>query len=340
MSDFAAKYDPGVQIAAEEALCLHRNENLFVSTDWTVKTAREMIERAAIGSYPDANSDNLRTALAELYGVEQNNIFVGNGSDEVLADLLGLLRPKYDTVHCLDACFKVYDMLAERMDFKQAVLPGDTFNTGHVTAPNFDGLALIDSPNALTGRSVPKDEILGLASNPDAFLIWDNVYGEYAGDELPAPPAKNTVYVRSFSKFYGLAGLRVGYCIADADLISALMERKDVFNVNGFGQVMALEAIKRRAEFEALRDQLVECRLELIEKLRELGFVVPTTDYVAVLATHPDFSAELLQAKLLERKVVVRRFAGEVTSNFIRITVSPRPTMQQFLQILGEIVSA
>ena len=77
--------------------------------------------------------------------------------------------------------------------FKKAVLAGDTFNTGHVTSENFNGLALIDSPNALTGRSVPKDEILKLADNPDAFVIWDNVYGEYAGDELPGPPAKNTV---------------------------------------------------------------------------------------------------------------------------------------------------
>ena len=339
MSDFAAKYDPGVQIEAREALCLHRNENLFVSPDWTIKTARDMIERAAIGSYPDANSDSLRTALAELYGVEQGNIFVGNGSDEVLADLLGLLRPKYDSVHCLDACFKVYDMLAERMNFKQEVLPGDTFHTGHIQTENFNGLALIDSPNALTGRSVPKSEILKLANNPEAFLIWDNVYGEYAGDELPTPIAKNTVYVRSFSKFYGLAGLRVGYCIADADLISALLDRKDVFNVNGFGQVMALEAIKRRAEFEVLRDELVACRVELVEKLQNLGFEVPPTNYVAVLATHPDFSAEHLQTELLERKVVVRRFPGEVTANFIRITVSPRETMQHFLQVLAEIVA-
>ncbi len=338
MSDFAAKYDPGVQVAAEEALCLHRNENLFVSTDWTITTARQLVERAAIGSYPDANSDELRGALAKLYGVERENIFVGNGSDEVLADLLGLLRPKYDSVHTLDACFKVYDMLAERMDFQQKVLPGNTFETGHLDSNGFRGLALIDSPNALTGRSVPRDEILSLADDPDSFLIWDNVYGEYSGDELPTPQAKNTVYVRSFSKFYGLAGLRVGYCIADAAIIDEMLARKDVFNVNSFAQVMALEALQRRPEFEALRDQLVECRTSLIERLEALGFEVPPTNYVAVLATHPDFRAEFLQAELLARHVVVRRFAGEVTSNFIRITVSPLETMDKFLEVLAEIV--
>ena len=338
MSDFAHKYDPGVQVAADDALCLHRNENLFVSRAWTVKTARDLVERAAIGSYPDANSDALRSGLAKLYGVERDNIFVGNGSDEVLADLLSILRPKYESVYCLDACFKVYDMLAERMNFQQKVLPGNTFETGHVDSEGFRGLAVIDSPNALTGRSVPKEEILALASHPDSFLIWDNVYGEYSGDELPAPPPDNTVYVRSFSKYYALAGLRVGYCIGPADLISEMLAHKDVFNVNCFAQVMALEALGRQKEFEALRDQLVECRTVLIERLSELGFEVPPTDYVAVLATHPSFTAEYLQAELLARSVVVRRFPGEVTSNFIRITVAPTETMEKFLGILSEIV--
>jgi histidinol-phosphate aminotransferase len=339
VSEFASKYDPGVQVGAEEALCLHRNENLFVGTDWTVDTARRLVERAGVGSYPDANCDELRAALADLYGVRPGNVFVGNGSDEVLADLFGLMRARFDAVHCLDACFKVYDLLAERTGFEKKVLPGDTFRTGHVDPTGFRGFAVVDSPNALTGRSLPREEILALADDPESFLVWDNVYGEYSGDELPVPPAANTAYVRSFSKFYGLAGLRVGYGIAEEGLVSELLARKDVFNVNGFAQVMALEALKRRDEFQALRDRLVECRAELVERLRALGFEVPPTDYVAVLATHPDHSAAHLQEELLARGVVVRRFPGEVTENYIRITVSPPESMEHFLRVLGEVVA-
>ena len=339
MNEFGAKYDPGVEVEGDDVLCLHRNENLFVGREWTVDTARSLVEKAAISSYPDATSLPLREALAELYGVRPDNVFVGNGSDEVLADLLHFLRASHDTLHLLDVSFKVYPLLAERMGYRQEVIPGDTFETGHVDAKGFRGLAVVDSPNGITGSRLPEDELFALARDERSFLIWDNVYGEYAGDELPSPLPRNVAFVRSFSKFFALAGLRVGYCIADADLVGELLARKDAFNVNGFAQTMALEALRRRDSFLALRDRLVECRSELVDGLSRLGFRVKGSECIALLATHPEHPAQLLQDELMKRGIAVRRFSDAATANYIRVTVGPRPVVERFLRSLEEIVN-
>jgi histidinol-phosphate aminotransferase len=337
MSAFSSTYDPGVQTGGDGVLALHRNENLFVGREWTVETAQRLVEAAAISSYPDATSLPLREALAEVYGVDASNVFVGNGSDEVLSDLLGLLRRSFDALSCLDVHFKVYPMLAERLAFRLDALPGRTFETGHVDARGFRGLALVDSPNGITGRRAERAELLALADDEASFLIWDNVYGEYALDE-PPPLAGNIAFVRSFSKFYALAGLRIGYCIAEASVVADLLARKDAFNVNGFAQVMALEALRRRDRFAELRDELVACRKALVRELEGLGFEVPPSDFVAVLATHPRHGAAHIQAELLKRKIAVRRFSDPETENYVRITVAPDAQREQLVDALRDIV--
>lgn len=338
MSEFSSTYDPGVETGPGDVLALHRNENLFIGADWTLETARALVERAAIASYPDATSLPLREALAAFHSVTPGHVFVGNGADEVLSDLLSVLRDSYETLGLLDVHFGVYDMLAERLGFAIEVLPGDTFATGRLESDAFAGLALVDSPNAITGSSIQRKELLRLAEGEHAFLIWDNVYGEYAGDEVPAPLPDNMALVRSFSKFYGLAGLRVGYCLARPELIEQMLARKDAFNVNGFGQVMAREALRRHDDFAALRDALVESRSKLVERLVALGFDVKPSDAVAVFASHPRASGKLLQDELLERGIAVRRFEQPGTADWIRITVAPVAARDQFLAAVAKIL--
>ena len=152
---FGASYDPGVEVGGGQVLSLHRNENLFVGPEWSIETARRLVPAAGVSSYPDATSLPLRIALAEHFGVEPGNIFVGNGSDEVLADLFSLLRAERDELWTLDVCFGVYPMLAERMGYERRILPGRTFETGRIEAEGFDGLAVVDSPNGLSGTLFP-----------------------------------------------------------------------------------------------------------------------------------------------------------------------------------------
>ena len=149
----------------------------------------------------------------------------------------------------------------------------------------------------------------------------------------------SVVLVRSFSKFYALAGARIGYCIANRDVVADLMARKDVFNVNALGQVLARAALRRRREFSALAEEALECRTALVEYLKDLGFSVhpPSANYV--LATHREQPASMIQAGLHEQGIAVRRFDGPLTGNSIRITVAPRPIVEIFADRLSQVLS-
>ena len=126
--------------------------------------------------------------------------------------------------------------------------------------------------------------------------------------------------------------------IADAELIAEMLAQKDAFNVNALGQLMALEALRRQDEFAALRDQLVASRTTLEDELAQLGFHVLRSEFVAVLATHPDHSAEHIQTELLKRGVAVRRFADPETANYVRITIAPKPMRERLFAALHDIL--
>lgn len=335
---FESTYDAGIETSGEDWLHLHRNENLFINDDWTVETAKEMIEMAHIDMYPEPTSIELRQAIAKVYDVESKNVFVGNGSDEVLADLFGYFRDTFDQVHLLDVCFKIYLLLAERYHYQVSRLPGNTFETGRVDVNGWSGLAIIDSPNAITSNKIMADNLMEIAAKDDTFVVWDNAYGEFAGDNLPTKPLKNMAILRTFSKYYGLAGLRVGYCIAHEDLVRDLLARKDAFNVNSFAQVMGREALSREPIFKAIALELIDCREILVENLRGLGFRVHEPSGNFVLATHPEILAKHIQAELITRHIAVRRFDDDLTANYIRITVSPMSGITKLTEALAEIL--
>jgi histidinol-phosphate aminotransferase len=331
-------YDPGVQVDDQDLLCLHRNENLFIDTDWLQTLVRQSLERVSPVRYPDAASTPLRVALAESYDVEPDNVFVGNGADEVLSDLLGLVRHRFAAMATLDVCFKIYDLLADRFEYERRTIPGDTFSTGRIVAAADPGLSVVDSPNAITGNRLTWEELRPLAEPEGSFLIWDNVYGEFAGDSLPQDLPENVVFVRSFSKFYGLAGLRVGYCIGHARVIGELLQRKDAFNVNSVAQRAALAALAHQDQFSRAVQEAVSSRTELVSLLRARGFTSMNSGGNYVLVTHAELPAVVLQEELLKRRIAVRRFAGAPTDNYLRITVAPREAIDRLTTALDEIL--
>ncbi len=332
-------YDPGVHVDDQDLLCLHRNENLFVDTDWLQTLVRESLERTAPERYPDSASTPLRVALAKSYDVAPDNVFVGIGSDEVLSDLVGLLRRRFDTMATLDVCFKVYDLLSDRFQYERQIIPGDTFHTGRILPAAGQRLAVVDSPNAITGNRLMWEELRRLAEPEGSFLIWDNAYGEFAGDALPSDLPANVVFVRSFSKFYGLARLRVGYCIGHAGVIAELMRHKDAFNVNSVAQHAAVAALAQKERLSKAAQSMVACRTELVARLTARGFTAGNPAGNHVLATHADLPSAVLVDELLKDKIAVRRFAGDPTDNYIRITVPPSADLDRLTIALDRILS-
>lgn len=334
-------YDPGIEVGRDEAwLCLHRNENLFLEPALLSALARDGLRDLSICSYPDSQQIRLRTALADLYAVGPENVYVGNGADGVLADLLTVLRRRYDELCVLDVCFKVYHLLGTRYGYRITTLPGNTFATGRVSTDSIRAsLSVIDSPNGITGASVPLQVLQPLFADPRSFCIWDNVYGEFAQDSLPRPLFANLAIVRSFSKFYGLAAMRIGYCIAHADLVSQLLHVKDAFNVNGLAQEMARLALQHHATFRGSADQMIDARTLLMRELSARGFSMHPAQGNFVLATHPAISAARLQTHLLDHQIAIRRFPDPLLVNHVRITI-PRPaSLARLEQALDETLA-
>jgi histidinol-phosphate aminotransferase len=312
-------YDAGTHVTRDRWLCLHRNENFFVDSQWLAETQTRVMTRVPVASYPDSDCHDLRSALAEAHGVEIDNVFVGNGSDEVLSSLLALLRVDYDTMCAARVGYRMYPVLASRYGFTLELLSQSSPTS---VSPPCDRpiVFAVDSPNAITGEPSDPAWLDGLAETDRAFLIWDNCYGEFADDQLAAC-TPNRVVVRTFSKYYGLAGLRVGYCLGAAPIVDRLHARKDIFNVNGAAQAMALEALQHPEVFERARAEMVRARTELMATLTDAGFVVVPSAGNFVLASHRDLSAAAIHEALAARCIAVRRFTGIGIDNCLRITV-------------------
>ncbi|WP_224248814.1 pyridoxal phosphate-dependent aminotransferase [Hyalangium gracile] len=331
-------YDPGPHIEGDGWLTLHRNENLFADRALLEEMARQALAKVTLSAYPHPTSLLLREKLAELYGVDAANVFVGNGSDEVLSELLRYLRTSYEAMWLQDVGYAIHGLLAARLGYRSETLPGSTFSSGRVEPPPGPSLSVVDSPNAITGHALRSEELFSLAQAPGSFLLWDNAYGEIAGEELPRQVRANVVTVRSFSKFYALAGARVGYCVCDRALAAELLQRKDAFNVGAFPQAVALEALARREHFVRFARQLADSRARLVTELQALGFEVRPPRGNFVLARHPEHEATTLQQGLAERRIAVRRFPKEAVRNHLRITVPPAASMDRLLEALQGVL--
>ncbi len=308
-----------LETAESQWLRLHRNENLFLEKAWLTELGKETISSLNLAQYPDSDCRLLRERLGQLYGIDEDRIFIGNGSDEILAILLHYLREYFSEAVTPAITYRVYPLLLQRYDYRQLALE----------KASKDRLCLIDSPNSLTG------EISRVFEIPSAFLIWDNIYGEISNMQLDLKRmSPNTVIVRSFSKFYGLASLRIGYCFASREIVQALMNRKDIFNVNGFAQAMALRVLEHKQVFDSLIPKIYQARHALEAGLRSLGFLLSNSHTNCVWMTHPFVSAEVLQRNLEEFYVMVRRFSEPGLCSYLRITVPPLEKVEYLLDLI------
>jgi histidinol-phosphate aminotransferase len=168
------------------------------------------------------------------------------------------------------------------------------------------------------------------------FLIWDNVYGEYDPDNNSyILHHNNFVKINSFSKFYALASLRIGYCIGHPDLISKLLQRKDIFNVNAVAQKMAILALANQEYFSSLVPKMLISKDKLVKGLKKMGFFVTDGKANFVWFGHSQVSMRLLQSELNKGSILVRFFESLQMENFIRVAVPPLPIVDQLLDAIS-----
>jgi histidinol-phosphate aminotransferase len=337
-------YVPGEQPRADNVLKLNTNESPYGPSPRVLAAiAAEADDRLRL--YPDPHASRLCGAIASRYGVQPDQVFVGNGSDEVLAHtFLGLLKHDGPLLFP-DITYSFYPVYCGLYGIDYATVPLDP--SLRVRIEDYRrrcGAIILPNPNAPTGIGLPLDTIETLVTDhPDQVVAIDEAYVDFGGESAVPLVAghDNLLVVQTLSKSRALAGLRIGFAIGQRPLIEALERVKDSFNSYPLDRLAiagAAAAVEDQAWFEDTRARVIASRTWLTEALHDLGFQVLPSQTNFVFAQHPDHRGDLLAAGLRERGVLVRHFNRPRISDFLRITVGTPEQCQRLIEAVREIV--
>ncbi|MFZ1181685.1 MAG: histidinol-phosphate transaminase [Herbaspirillum sp.] len=323
-------YTPGEQPKISNLVKLNTNENPHGPSPKAVAAmAREVGDGLRL--YPDPDAAPLKLAIARRHGLSAAQVFVGNGSDEVLAHAFQALFKHGAPILFPDITYSFYPTYASLYEVAYQVVPlADDFTIrvddylGHGQAI---GGIIFANPNAPTGCLLALKDIASLlAGNPDRVVIIDEAYIDFGGDSAIGLVARypNLLVVQTLSKSRSLAGLRVGFAVGHADLISALERVKNSFNSYPLSRIAiagATAAMEDDAHFDATRQAVIASRGKLAAELTALGFDVLPSAANFVFARHAQHDALTLAASLRGDGIIVRHFNGARIQQFLRITV-------------------
>lgn len=335
-------YVPGEQPKVANLVKLNTNENPYPPSPAVLEAITAELQNLRL--YPDPNADRLREAIARRHGLKPDQIFMGNGSDEVLAHVFLALLAQDEPILFPDITYSFYPVYCGLygIDYEEIPLTED-YRVRLADYRRLNGGIIFPNPNAPTGSAVSLEAIRELLEyNTESVVVVDEAYVDFGAESAVSliDEYANLLVVQTLSKSRALAGLRVGYALGDADLIEALERVKNSFNsypVDRLAQAGALAALGDEAYFAQTREAIISTRDSLVDGLQALGFEVLPSVANFVLASHPDFDAEDLQAGLRARKVVVRHFDHPRIARFLRITVGTDEECAALLAALGEL---
>ena len=337
-------YVPGEQPRVADLVKLNTNENPFGPSP----KALEAMRAAAADSlrlYPDPEATDLRDALATHHGVTPEQVFVGNGSDEVLAHAFVALLKQSKPLLYPDITYSFYPVWAQLFDVTVKTVPLDDDLRVRVDDYRRDaGSIILPNANAPTGIALPRTEIERLLdAHASIPVLIDEAYVDFGGES--AVPAiadhPNLLIVRTMSKARGLAGLRVGYALGDAGLIEALTRVKDSFNSYPIGTVAqagAAASVRDEAYFRECCARIIAGREAMTQALVKRGFVVLPSSANFIFARHPDRDGPELAAELRARAVLVRHFNKPRTAPYLRITVGTEEDTARLIAAVDDIL--
>lgn len=338
-------YVPGEQPKAGEVWTkLNTNENPYAPSPRVREAIDEAMEELAL--YPDPCALLLREAIAQQNGVTADEVFVGNGSDEVLAMCFpAFFAGQPYPVRFADITYSFYKVYASLFGVAVQILPlkdDYTMDVDAFCAPQCGGI-LIPNPNAPTGILLETGEIERiLRAHPDCVVVVDEAYIAFGGQSMVSwiQTYPNLLIVRTLSKSHALAGLRVGYAIGQTELITALTCIKDSFNsypLDRLAQAGARAAILDDA-YTCTQCQKVQLtRKWATQQLRDRGFTVLDSAANFVFARPQDGDAARVHAALRQAHVLVRYFPGARTGQWLRISIGTDAQMRALMEALDTI---
>lgn len=346
-SDFVhslVPYVPGEQPGLDRLVKLNTNENPYPPSPRAV-AAMQAAVGDALRLYPDPESHQLKRVVAEYYAVSPEQVFVGNGSDEVLAHVFHALLKHEKPILFPDITYSFYPVYCRLYGIPFAPVPlDDQFRLDFSQYTPNNGGIIFPNPNAPTGVPVSRSAIADLlAHHRSSVVVVDEAYVDFGGES--AIPLVNThpnlLVIQTLSKSRSLAGLRVGFAVGDAALIAGLERVKNSFNSYPLGRVAqagACAAFEDEAYFQQTRHAVMQSREQLCVELVRLGFEVLPSAANFVFACHPQHDASVLAQRLREQAVIVRHFRLPRIEQFLRITVGSPEQQLALISALESIL--
>ena len=320
-------YVPGEQPRLSHLVKLNTNENPYGPSPTVIAAIRAELSDA-LRLYPDPNAERLKQAIANYYDVTPAHIFVGNGSDEVLAHLFQALFQHPAPLLFPDITYSFYPVYCGLYGIDYATIPlaeDFTLRVADYRQPN--GGIIFANPNAPTGGLLPLADIEWLLErNRDSVVVVDEAYIDFGGDTAIAlvNHYPNLLVTQTLSKSRSLAGLRVGLAVGHPELIEALERVKNSFNSYPLDRLAiagAVAAFEDHEHFERTRQAVMASREALTADLQNLGFVVLPSAANFIFTRHPQRDAAVLAVALREYQVIVRHFRLPRIDQFLRITI-------------------
>ncbi|MBQ5321540.1 MAG: histidinol-phosphate transaminase [Oscillospiraceae bacterium] len=335
------EYVPGEQPQDKKYIKLNTNESPFPPSPKVLKSVNRT-EVKKLRLYSDPESKALKEAIAENYGVKSENVFVSNGSDEILNFAFMAYGDKGATF--ADITYGFYKVFSELYGIKARIIPlKEDFSLDYKAFLKGEGLVVIANPNAQIGKSISLSEIEEiLKANSENVVLIDEAYVDFGGTSaLPLlEKYNNLLIVRTYSKSRSMAGARLGYAFASKDIIADLEKIKystNPYNVNRLTQIAGVAAVKSQKYYDKNCKKIIKNRANLVQKLTEIGFEILPSEANFILAKHPEISGEEIYLKLKERGILVRHFRDERISEFNRITIGTEKQMEALIKKLKEI---
>ena len=300
--------------------------------------------------YPDPEGVALKRAIADLHGLDLKQVFLGNGSDEVLAHVFLALLKQTDAVLFPDITYSFYPVYCKLFGIEYKNIPlGPDFEIQVADYESPNGGIIFPNPNAPTGRSIPCSEIEALLSkNKNSVVVIDEAYVDYGTEScIPllrgANCPENLLVVHTLSKSRALAGLRVGFAVGHPALIEGLERVKNSFNSYPLGrlaQAGAIAAIEDQAHLEASSTKVIQTRAQLVKELAVLGFDTIPSSANFIFTRHPKHAGVKIYQALRDRGIIVRHFKAARIEEFLRITIGTDEQSRELIGALTEILAS
>ncbi len=333
-------YVPGKQPSSAGYIKLNTNENPDPPSPRVLETLRDALG-ADLRLYSDPVALHLRQTAAQLYACEVEEVIAGNGSDDILTMIFRTFLDTGDIVATAAPSYSLYNVLSSMQDATCMEVPMGP----HYTLPDdLDRhgakIVFIVNPNAPTGVLFDREALHAFLERTQSVVVMDEAYADFAGesaiDLLPKFP--HLIVVRTFSKSYALAGMRLGLGFAHRDIVAQMMKVKDAYNLDRLALVAGCAALEDQEWLQETTAKIVRTRTYLLQGLEEMELHVPPSRTNFVFPRIPDGRALEVYEALEKRRILVRYFRAPLVADFLRVTVGTDAEVETFLRVLRELL--